>query len=260
MSNQNHITCGLNSVYKSVDMNYTYSQFSLDSGKNDATLSTVTSYTASKYNEAMKKAANYALYSICVSYTGGIYHCPGNRQAAEVVGSRNLTYAQDYNTGDVLSSPQPDLIRQNLMLELSQRKRHALYKQQQQYNKGPYVAGTVVHHDQPTSMSQHLGNLNNFISSTTNVAPKLNNGHGDYKHKGEVYGFTSPSAYRSNQHMNQSMNVQQGDSTIPNDLKPIQPNISVDYNDCICYSDCITHGKLRVKYCTCNINCICNYS
>jgi hypothetical protein len=85
-------------------MNYTYSQFSLDSGKNDTTLSTKTSYTASKYNEAKKKAANYALYSICVSYTGGAYSCPGNRKAV-AVGNRNLTYAQDYSTGDVLSSP-----------------------------------------------------------------------------------------------------------------------------------------------------------
>ena len=252
-----HENCSHSNMY-SAKITYTYSQFLFDAITSvDTELSDKSKYGKKGYNNAKKKAINYANYTVCVSFSGKDYSCPGHRDAVNV-GVRSMTYAINYNAGDVLSCSQPDKIRQNLVFEINQRKQHALYNSQQQYSYGPYNRGDIVHHTQPNLMSQHLGSLNAFISSVSNVAPKLHNGHGDYKHGGSTYGFSSP-AYRSNSSILQPMTVLSGKITQPNDLKPMQPNISVDYNDCICYSDCTRHGILNVSYCGCNINCLCNY-
>ena len=244
--------CNSNSNRSTATITYTYSQFSIDQGKNDPALST----SGSNYKKMKKLASEYAQYTMCASYSSGSYNCPGHRDAVDV-GTRQMTFADDYNRGDVLSSSQPDKILQNLAFEIEQRKKNALYKSQQQYTKGPYVRGTAVHHDQPVSLATHLNSLNNFIKNVA-VAPKLHDGKGDYKHGGAVYGFDS-AGYRSQNAIQQPLDTVSGNATYPNDLKPIQPSISVDYNDCICYSDCTNHGTLRTKYCTCNINCLCNY-
>ena len=243
--------CTSNRRYSTKAIDYTYSQFAEDN--TNYTLDDVKKVSnATEFSEADQALCDELKdYSVCVGYkSGNTYVCPGHRRADI---ARTINYALDYNTGDLLSCNQPEKIRSALHTEIEQRKKHLLYANELKVHKSnieQIKTGTIVDNIQPNDMSQSLSALNDFVKNTTNVAKKLNNKKGDYKWK---------SSYRNNTQIQSALTTAEGEYAKSNDIKCMQPAVSADYIDCICYSDCTYHGRIHVKYCSCNIACGCNY-
>jgi len=95
-----YYNCPVNKRYATKALDYTYSQFAGDSTSYTVAdvINVATATELEKTDSTLYGKLNG--YTVCVGYSGSTYSCPGHRRADK---TRTVSYAQDYNAGDLLS-------------------------------------------------------------------------------------------------------------------------------------------------------------
>lgn len=171
---------------------------------------------------------------LCGGYGGGSsYTCSGNR--ATNIG-RNIKY-DNFLSGDTIDHKNISPFIDRINDEISERKKNGLYKNMTLNVMSDVNSGDDVLAEQPNRISELLVKLNSYIKGVS-----------DYKFPdNKITDISSINGHP----------VLSGEICQPDDIKVLEKYINSQYNDCICYADCISYGYVRM--CDCYGDCGCHY-
>lgn len=218
-----------NCIHRNVNK---YEYDTINSNENQLT-SSVICYS---YNNVDGTCIDESNTKICHPHNGRYsYNCHGHRNYNQ---NSNITY-MSYQTGTIIDHAQINVIQTYIQNEITQRKAHAAYSQQNDisYNEINVNEKDVVFAKQPNAIYEALDKLKKRINYLSDYKNSPTNNFDEIKEKVTV-----------------------GKETYAAHMKKIENDLNDSYVDCICYSDCTAYGLWYYNLCTCNINCGCNYS
>lgn len=129
----------------------------------------------------------------------------------------DIKYNQENRLRNILSKF--NITELQLLNEIDRRRRHVWYKSAQKPGGLGVESGDLIKHEQENVINDCISALNNIINSKKD------------------YGISHDSAADVSLHK-----VVSGDIISAENMKYLERNVMASYQDCICYSDCTSHG------------------
>ena len=99
--------------------------------------------------------------SPCAAFTGGTYKCQGH---TELRIDQPPVY-EDYKPGDIVETPDLNVLRAALAKELEARKKHVLYSSKNYGKQGTNVeVGDIIDHEQQNVVADCIEKLSRFVN------------------------------------------------------------------------------------------------
>lgn len=176
-----------------------------------------------------------ATTATCAAYSSGkVYTCEGH------TGLRpgNQPQFSDYQAGDVVETPDLNMLRQVIKTEIEARKKHIWYRDGKNGTTLNNLAlddvskGDLIDHPQQNDVAQCVNTLNSLIN---------------------MYGQSDTQLGTK---ATQLPSIPSEKTIETEDLKEIEDALRIVTTDCICYSDCTSHGSPAcTSHGTCRSNC-----
>lgn len=195
--------------------------------------------------------------SLCGGHDGSYndYSCTGHTVKRQDNTGNFHTYddpdtgsKRPYTTGDVVSSPDINMLRAEILKELSARKVHPLYSSlKSQPVVSEVKAGTTIEHSQQNS-----------LAAAVKAIATLANANSRYGDNSLGVKNTNPYAVSKEDLLSAKSDLVSLEKDLDSSLDRIDSELTAIIQDCICHTDCTLYNQGGKFVCSCYGYC-CHY-